>query len=466
MWRPSSIFLLVEIGLVSAPKIASGEVPANLNRERNRPPGEWLMKISDWMPNGFRMPSSRKQEVLLFSALFLINCLIFSQWTRLGQVPNKPWLPLPWLYGLFTLLPLVWRDRAPVMAFAIQWIVTMAAWPFMPIYAPVVGILVALYAVSVHRNRTISLLVLLASFIPNGIAAAGVALIDHSTLTERIFPFIADIVFLYIMAVGVWFAGRVSRAIRQHVQHLEREREKAREVEVLATERRRISRELHDIVSHAVTAIVLQAAGATRIAKTDFTQVMQSLANIEATGKQAMTELRQLLRLLEASGSDSRSTGIGELGPQPGLADMTVLLTTFQAAGMPVTIAVEGAPRNLERSLDLAAYRVLQEGLTNALKHAGKDSNPRLRLVWEAESLFIQIDNDANLAEAHRGQELSIGRGLVGLRERVDAAGGSLHAGPHQPDGYRLTTTIPYTANTPGPPQAPTIQSDLTVHAS
>src|SRR5262249_58988469 len=101
-------------------------------------------------------------------------------------------------------------------------------------------------------------------------------------------------------------------ALRQHVQRLEHEREKAREAEVLATERRRISRELHDIVSHAVTAIVLQAAGAARIAKTDFTQVMRSLANIEATGKQAMTELRQLFRLLEPSDFDRSATGIGE----------------------------------------------------------------------------------------------------------------------------------------------------------
>ncbi|HET9256851.1 MAG TPA: histidine kinase [Pseudonocardiaceae bacterium] len=350
--------------------------------------------------------------------------------------------------------------------FAIQWVVTMAAWPFMYLYAPVAGILAALYAVSVHHGRTISLLALLASFIPTGIAAAGTALIDRSTLAVRILPFIAGIFFLYVMSIVMWCAGRVSRALRQHVQRLEHEREKAREAEVLATERRRISRELHDIVSHAVTAIVLQAAGAARIAKTDFSQVMQSLANIEATGKQAMTELRQLFRLLEASDFDRSATGTGEPSPQPGLANMTVLLATLQATGMPVTINIEGTPRDLERSLDLAAYRVVQEGLTNVLKHAGKDSNPRLRLAWETERLFIQIDNDANLAAAHRGQTLSIGRGLTGLRERVDAAGGSLHAGPHQPGGYRLTATIPYVANAPGSPPAPGIHNNLAARAS
>jgi signal transduction histidine kinase len=423
------------------------------------------MKIAGWMSNDIHMPPSLKQEALLISAFFLFDCFVFSRWTQLGEVSTRPWLLLVWLYGLAALVPLVWRDRAPVAVFASQWVLTMAAWPFMSTYAPVAGIPVALYAVSVHRSAKISLLALLASFIPNGVAAARIVLTDQSTLTEKLSPFIGNIGFLYIMAIGAWCAGRVSKAMRQHVQHLEREREKTREAEVLTTERRRIARDLHDIVSHAVTAIVLQAAGAARVAKTDFAQVMQSLAHIETTGKQAMTELRQLLRLLEASDSDDQVTGIGELGPQPGLADLSVLLSTLQATGMLVTIHIEGTPRNLEKSLDLAAYRIVQEGLTNVLKHAGKDSNPRMRLVWETESLLIQIENDTNLAEANRGQALSVGRGLIGLRERVDAAGGSLHAGPHHPDCYRLTATLPCAEGAPEPPPVPTTHSGFATHA-
>ncbi|MGH3803787.1 MAG: hypothetical protein ACRDTD_27375, partial [Pseudonocardiaceae bacterium] len=97
------------------------------------------------------------------------------------------------------------------------------------------------------------------------------------------------------------------------------------------------------------------------------------------------------------------AAGIGELGPQPGLADLTGLLTALQTTGMPVIVHVEGTPRDLDPSVDLAAYRIVQEGLTNVLKHAGKNSNPRLRFVWETHSLLIQIDNDTNLAQAHRG---------------------------------------------------------------
>jgi signal transduction histidine kinase len=215
----------------------------------------------------------------------------------------------------------------------------------------------------------------------------------------------------------------------------------------LAAERRRIARELHDIVSHAVTVIVLQAAGAARVAETDFAQVTRSLAHIETAGKQAMAELRRLLGVLADSDPASDAAGVDGLKPQPGLADLTELLDSLRAAGMPVALQVAGLRRELDSSLDLTAYRIVQEGLVNVLKHAGKDSNPRLGLVWKPQSLLIQIENDTNFPTVHHAQPFSGGRGLVGLRERAHAAGGDLDAGPYQ-GGYRLTATIPFA--TPG----------------
>jgi signal transduction histidine kinase len=113
---------------------------------------------------------------------------------------------------------------------------------------------------------------------------------------------------------------------------------------------------------------------------------------------------------------------------------------------MPVTVHEEGTPRELDPSVDLAAYRIAQEGLTNILKHAGKDANPQLRLLWGAESLIIQIDNGTNLAEAPGGPALGVGHGLMGLRERAHAVGGHLHAGAHRGVGYRLIATLPFAA--------------------
>jgi len=419
------------------------------------------MKVPDWTPKGIHIPLSAKRDVVLLPALYLVNVIIFSAWLQLGQVTTKPWLLLVWLYGLAVLVPLVWRDRAPMTAFATQCVLTMAAWPIMHYYIPVAGIPVALYAVSVHYSKEISLLALLASFIPNGLAAAAVFR-AHPTFAEGFRFFIPNAIFLVVVAVGVWGAGRLTQASRQHVQQLEREQETAREAEVLATERRRIARELHDIVSHAVTVIVLQAAGAARVADTNFDKVKQSLAHIETTAKQTMAELRRLLGVLEASDCTHPAAGIDELGPQPGLADLTKLLTSLRATGMRVTVDIKGTPHELDPSVDLAAYRIVQEGLTNVLKHVGKDANPQLRLVWEDQSLLIEIDNGTNLAEAHRGQALSDNRGLVGLRERAHAVGGDLHAGPHRGGGYRLTTTLPLAT----PATFPEVSSTTVPHAS
>jgi signal transduction histidine kinase len=387
-----------------------------------------------------------KWDAFLLPALFVFNCFTFSAWIELGQVATKPWLLLVWLYGLAVLVPLAWRDRAPVTVFAIQCLLIAAAWPIMDLYSPVVGILVALYAVCVHCSRKISLLALLASFVLNGFAAA-VAFKVWLDPSGALASFIGNAVFLVLVTALAWGAGLVTQARQRFAQLLERERQTV--WEAVAEERRRIARELHDIVSHAVTVIVLQAAGAARVADTDFAQVTQSLTHIETTGKQAMAELRRLLGVLEAGDPASHAVGvgeavgIGELGPQPGLGNLAELLTSLRATGMPVTVAVEGPPGDLDPSVDLAAYRIAHEGLTNVLKHAGKDSNPRLRLLWEAQNLLIQIDNDIDVAGAHRGQSLPVGCGLVGLRERALAAGGRLRAGPHHKDGYRLTATLP-----------------------
>ncbi|MDQ4009243.1 MAG: histidine kinase [Actinomycetota bacterium] len=404
------------------------------------------MKTPGWMRQGIHIPPSAKRDALLLPAFFILNFFFFSAWLHFFQVTTNPWLILLWLYVLLILVILVWRDRAPVTVFAIQWVLTVASWPFMTLFTPVVGVPVALYAVSVHRNRKTSLLALLASIIPIGITSS-VAFRAYSDPTQQLYSFIPNVIILVIVTAGAWGLGRVTRASQQHVQRLEGERETVREA--VTAERSRIARELHDIVSHAVTAIVLQAAGAARVADTNFAQVIQSLANIETTGKQAMAELRRLLGVLEASEPiGDHDEGIDDLGPQPGLADMTALLASLRDTGMPVTVHVEGTPRELDPSIDLAAYRIVQEGLTNVLKHGGMESHPQLRLVWEARSLIIQIDNDINIAQARRGQALSVGRGLIGLRARAHAAGGRLHAGPHHNGGYRLTAALPL-ADTP-----------------
>ncbi|MGH3873936.1 MAG: sensor histidine kinase [Pseudonocardiaceae bacterium] len=398
---------------------------------------------------GIRLPSSGKRDALFIPALFLVNSYFFSAaFGELTGVAADPWLILIMLYGLAGVLPLAWRDKTPVTVFIVIWAHNVAGWPILPRYSPVLGVAVALYSVSLHRGIKTSLLAFSAAFVPGFFDATTILRSDPELSYEII---VANAVIIFVLLLGAWIQGRLARASHQHIQRLERERETTREAVV--EERRRIARELHDIVSHAVTVIVLQAAGAARVADTDLAQVKQSLAHVESTGKQAMTELRRLLGVLDngdlASAGLSHTVDGGELGPQPGLVDVTVLLASLRATGMPVKLTVEGTPHNVDPSVDLAAYRIVQEGLTNVLKHAGKDSDPRLRLVWQPQDLLIQIDNVTNLTGAHRGRVLSVGRGLVGLRERVQAVGGCLSAGPHH-QGYRLTATLPHAGTAGG----------------
>lgn len=398
------------------------------------------MKIPGWIPGGIQMVPAKKRDALLFPTLFVLNFFIFSKWEVLGHVVARPGLILVWLYALAVFVPLVWRDRAPITVFTVQWVLTVAAWQFMTLYTPVIGIPVALHAVAVHCHKKTALRALLVSTVPI-VLDATVAFRLYSDFGQQLRSGIPNATLLVIVTMGAWGAGRVTRVNSFHVKRLESERETVREA--VTAERSRIARELHDIVSHSVTAIVLQAAGAARVAHTNFAQVIQSLAHIETTGKQAMDELRRLLGVLEANDPSDRTADRDGLGPQPGLADLPTLLTSLRDTGMPVAVHPEGTPRDLDPSIDLAAYRIIQEGLTNVLKHAGMDSHPQLRIVWEDRSLRIQIDNDIDVAEAHLGEVFTGGRGLVGLRARAHAAGGELRAGPHHHGGYRLVATLP-----------------------
>jgi signal transduction histidine kinase len=384
---------------------------------------------------------SAKRDALLLLSLFLLNSFVFSSWPQLGQAMSKPWL----LYGLATLAPLAWRDRAPTTVLFIESVLTVVAWPFMNLYTPVVGVPVALYAVSVHRSSRLALVALLLSFIPSGVAAAGPAPPSYSH-DQYIQTFVSSSVLLVMAAIWAWGQGRLTRAIQRHLGVLERERQVARDAELLAAERRRIAGDVHDTVSTAVTVIVLHAAVAERVVHTDIARVRQSLALIETTARQAMHELRCLLGLLEANDPARGGEEGGEFGPQLGLADLDGLFTKLGATGMSVITEAQGRPHELDRPVDLAAYRIVQEGMTNALKYGSEHSAPRLRLIWENQKLLIQIDNEIGEAARQRQLALGWGRGLEGLRAKARAVGGDLQAEAHEPNGWRLSATLPVAA--------------------
>ena len=173
-------------------------------------------RLADHRSDGSRFTFAVKRDVVLFLTLYLVNLFCFAPWLKLmTQVEIKPWLLLVWLYGIVMFVPLVWRNRAPVAVFAIEWVLTVAGWPIMPWYIPVVGVPVALYAVTVHRSAKISVLALLASFIPIGL---GVGVI-FATSGDPFYSFIANAILLSWVTVGVWAVGCMTQASQQNPQH-------------------------------------------------------------------------------------------------------------------------------------------------------------------------------------------------------------------------------------------------------
>jgi signal transduction histidine kinase len=211
----------------------------------------------------------------------------------------------------------------------------------------------------------------------------------------------------------------------------EREREAAARVAV-AEERARIARELHDIVAHAVSVMVLQV-GAVRHKLPDALDAdRDALKDVEHAGRTALAEMRRLLAAMRREGDDV------ELGPQPGLDALDPLLDEVGRAGLAVRLHVEGERFALPRALDLSAYRIVQEGLTNALKHA-RATNADVTLRYAPDQLKIEVRDDGVGGATSDG----LGHGLVGIRERVKIYGGDMSAGSANGGGYVLSTSLP-----------------------
>lgn len=248
---------------------------------------------------------------------------------------------------------------------------------------------------------------------------------------------VADITFLPILSGAAWLAGRGVRSRTQLAAELHEATVKAQEAQeeeaqrAIAEERRRIAREMHDIVAHSVSVMVVQAGGARRILSKDPDRAVAAAQEIENAGRAALAEMRRMLGVLQGQA--------GERTPQPGLAGLGSLVERARAAGQPVELRIEGETRSLPAGLDLAAYRVVQEGLTNAIKYAaGAETDVLVR--WSADDLELRI------GDAGGGWSASInggGHGLIGMQERVRLYGGDVSSGPRADGGFEVRARIP-----------------------
>jgi signal transduction histidine kinase len=255
-------------------------------------------------------------------------------------------------------------------------------------------------------------------------------------------------------ALTAWLLGDLTQwrrgyyqALEERAARLERERDAQAQI-AAAAERARIARELHDVVAHNVSVMVVQADGAGYALDTAPEQARSALEAIARTGRSALAEMRSLLGVLRAADG-----GAAELAPQPGIEQVTELLEQARAAGLPVTFAVRGGPRDLPAGQALAAYRIVQESLTNARKHGGPAATASVALGFHEDRLVISVTDDGH--DGDRGRERpgrerdlrpaedTLGHGLVGMRERAEAYGGTMAAGPLDGGGWRVSATFP-----------------------
>ncbi|GGO80893.1 sensor histidine kinase [Nonomuraea cavernae] len=248
----------------------------------------------------------------------------------------------------------------------------------------------------------------------------------------------SDHLVVAVVLVAVWGAGRSLRLRRAYLEELKDraarlERAHAADTRAArAEERSRIARELHDVVAHHVTVMTVQASAARRVLGSDPELANEALSAIEHTGRMALTEMRDIVGVLR---TDARA----ELGPQPGMRDLPALVEQMREAGLETLLRVAGEPGPVPAGVDLAAYRLVQEGLTNSLRHAGAGASAVVTVRHEPHELDVRVEDDG------RGGLLSgePGHGLVGIRERVALYGGVLSIGPRSGGGFEVRARFP-----------------------
>ena len=346
------------------------------------------------------------------------------------------------------------RRRAPVPAFAVvagaELVLALSPLltdPAGSAYSAVLlpsslGYLVVAYTVSAHTDPpwpTLSLVV--------GGLGAVVAAVRCVTAGTGLGA--ADLLLLlglsFATVLAAWALGRFRRlrieqvaALAERARAAEADREE-RDRRAAAEERARIARELHDVVAHSLSVMVRQAEAGRYVADRDPAAAGRVLATVAETGREALTDMRALLGVLRAD------SGTGENAPQPTLDDLPDLVERVRASGQPVRLRVEGEPRPLDRAAHLAAYRLVQEALTNVVKHAGPQADAEVVLTWTAAALTIRV-TDTGTSDGPRPADGG-GRGLLGMRERVQLVGGRLTAGPRRQGGFAVEAELPTTAD-------------------
>src|SRR4051812_945398 len=345
------------------------------------------------------------------------------------------------LYVVCATLPLAYRRRWPLAvvcvvmgAIALDSIVVGKAPQGLEVLLPA---LIAVYSVAAHADRRRALV---------GLAVGFAGTVIEASLDPEVVTFGQLVVIEGTFFVGLggsaWLAGRYVRArglaaerSEDRAERMERWQHELARVAV-ADERTRIARELHDVIAHSVSLMGVQAGAVERVLERDPEQAREALRSIQATARESVGELRRLLGILRAGEEPAG------LAPQPGLGALEALVEESRAVGLDTELAVEGEARALPPGVELSAYRVAQEALTNVRKHA-PGSRARMVVSYGHDRLEVSVRNSAGARSNGTAAAPGTGNGLLGMRERVALYGGSLEAGPQADGGFLVRARLP-----------------------
>jgi signal transduction histidine kinase len=351
----------------------------------------------------------------------------------------KVWI-VPWsgpkavfiVASLLWTLPLLLRRRlpfaAPVFVFAVQAGSAFADPTLGAETTAFAALVLAFWVVGAQNERTQAIAAASIGFA----SIAVVARVDERLGLSQAVSGILIGGTVSLIAYALQRRGKRAAELEERAAFFEHEREEMERAAV-ADERRRIARELHDVIAHSITLMTVQAGAARLVLTEDPKRARESVVSVEETGRHALAELRRLLGILRTD------DGEASLVPQPGLARVDDLIALARRAGLPVELTVEGEPRVLPPGVDLTAYRIVQEALTNAHKHAGP-AHAHVLLHYGSEAVELEVTNDGRITA--NGDD-TVGLGLVGMRERVGLYDGTFEAGPRAEGGYAVRARLP-----------------------
>ena len=383
-----------------------------------------------------RLSVGRPGPALVDAAVAVAACVAAELELAIGHgIQGPAWVNAVAAAG--TTLPIALRRRWPLaaavtVAAVVAWQEALNGDLTENSITPLLTFPMAVYAVAAWCDRRRAFVGLVSVLV---LIWVEVLLADH--------PKGGDYLFTALLVFGPWLVGRIVAArvelaheLRDKADRLEREQEKQARLAV-AEERTRIARELHDVVAHNVSVMVVQAAAARRMIDHDASKAKEALGSVEQTGREALREMRRMVGMLGTEADEPLA-----LAPQPSMDELEWLVERAREAGLEVDLTIEGEPKKLESGVDLSAFRIVQEALRNTLKHAGP-ARAAVTIRYGEHDVVVDVSDNGRGVRAATDNGAQTGQGLVGMRERVAMLGGEIEAGYRKDGGFGVHAKLP-----------------------